>query len=89
MILKKLTTKAHTKLNYPVLARVKAHHDWDILTCGPLKYNQNILDSSLVHHRIYQLGKFEVARSNGLGGVTFTRNVTDAQMDNGPTLVQN
>ena len=33
----------------------------------------------LLHHVTYVAIKFEVARSNGLGGDTFTRNVTDAQ----------
>ena len=41
----------------------------------------------------YIATKFEVARSNGLGGDTFTRNVMDAQghrqTDDGPTLVRN
>ena len=45
----------------------------------------------------YSATKFEVAASNGLGGDTFTSNVTDGwtevqtdrQRDDGPTLVQN
>ena len=32
-----------------------------------------------LHHVTYAATKFEVARSNGLGGDTFTRNVTDSQ----------
>ena len=34
-----------------------------------------------LHHVTYSPTKFEVATSNGLGGVTFTRNVTDGQTD--------
>ena len=34
-----------------------------------------------LHHVTYAATKFEVARSNGLVGDTFTRNVTDAQTD--------
>ena len=30
-----------------------------------------------LHHVTYSATKFEVAMSNGLGGDTFTRNVTD------------
>ena len=45
----------------------------------------------------YSTTKFEVATSNGLGGDTFTRNVTDGQTDrqtdgqtdDGPTLTRN
>ena len=41
-------------------------------------------------HHVTCLGtKFGVATSNGLGGVTFTRNMTDEQTDNGLTWVQN
>ena len=44
-------------------------------------------------HVTYAVIKFEVARSNGLGGDTFTRNVMDArthrQTNDGPTLVRN
>ena len=32
-----------------------------------------------LHHVTYSTTKFEVATSNGLGGDTFTRNVTDGQ----------
>ena len=50
-----------------------------------------------LHHVIYASTKFEVATSNGLGGDTITRNVTDGrtdartdgQTDDGPTLVRN
>ena len=31
----------------------------------------------------YSAAKFEVASSNGLGGDTYTRNVTDASIDGG------
>ena len=34
-----------------------------------------------LHHVIYSATKFEVATSNSLGGDTFTKNVTDRQMD--------
>ena len=41
----------------------------------------------------YSATKFEAATFNGLGGDTFTRNVThgrtDRQPDDGPTLVRN
>ena len=53
------------------------------LTC-----TQNVAQYPL-HHVTYSATKFGVAMSNGLGGDIFTRNVTDGQMDNGPTLVQN
>ena len=33
------------------------------------------------HHVIYASTKFEVATSNGLGGDTITRNVTDGRTD--------
>ena len=46
-----------------------------------------------LHHVIYASIKFEVATSNGLGGDTITRNVTDGQTnawtDDGLTLVLN
>ena len=42
-----------------------------------------------LHHVTYLGTKFEVARSNDLGGDTFTRNVTDRRKDNEPTLVRN
>ena len=34
-----------------------------------------------LHHVTYSPTKFEVATSNGLGGDTFTRNVTDGRTD--------
>ena len=34
-----------------------------------------------LHHVTYSATKFEVATSNGLGGDTFTRNVTDGRTD--------
>ena len=37
----------------------------------------------------YSVSKFEDAMPNGLGGDTFTRNMTDRRWDNGPILVQN
>ena len=48
-----------------------------------------------LHYVTYSATKFEVSTSNGLGGDTFTRNVTDARThgrtdrrtDDGPTLV--
>ena len=61
-----------------------------------VKVSQNIVQYSL-NHVTYAATKFEVARSNGLGGDTLTRNVADArthvrtdrQTDDGLTLVQN
>ena len=51
-----------------------------------VKVTQNVAKCPL-NHVTYAATKFEVATSNGLGGDTFTRNVTG--MDDGPTLVQN
>ena len=45
-----------------------------------------------LHHITYTAIKLEVARSNGLGGDIFTRNVTGARTNaktDGPTLVRN
>ena len=52
-----------------------------------VKVTQNVAQYPL-HHVTYSATKFEVATSNGLGGDTFTRNMTDAQTD-GLTLVRN
>ena len=41
-----------------------------------VKVTQNVAQYPL-HHVTYSTTKFEVATSNGLGGDTFTRNVTD------------
>ena len=41
-----------------------------------VKVTQNIAQYPL-HYLTYSVAKFEVASSNGLGGDTFTRNVTD------------
>ena len=43
-----------------------------------VKVTQNVAQYPL-HHETYAATKFEVAMSNGLGGDTFTRNVTDAR----------
>ena len=61
-----------------------------------VKVTRNVAQYPL-HHVIYASTKFEVAGSNGLGGDTITRNVTDGrtdaqtdgQTDDGPTLVRN
>ena len=45
-----------------------------------VKVTQNVAQSPL-HHVTYSTTKFEVATSNGLGGDTFTRNVTDGRTD--------
>ena len=45
-----------------------------------VKVTQNVTQYPL-HHVIYASTKFEVATSNGLGGDTITRNVTDGQTD--------
>ena len=45
-----------------------------------VKVTQNIAQYPL-HHVTYAATKFRVARSNSLGGDTFTRNVTDTQPD--------
>ena len=45
------------------------------LTLG-VKVTQNFSQYPL-HHVAYAATKFKVATSNGLGGDTFTRNVTD------------
>ena len=52
-----------------------------------VKVTRNITQYTL-HHVTYAATKFEVATSNGLGGDTFTRNMTDARTDNGQTLVK-
>ena len=41
-----------------------------------VKVTQNVAQYPL-HHVTYSATKFEVATPNGLGGDTFTRNVTD------------
>ena len=41
-----------------------------------VKVTQNFAQYPL-HHKTYLSTKFEVATANGLGGDTFTRNVTD------------
>ena len=43
-----------------------------------VKVTRNVEQNPL-HHVTYEATKFEVARPNGLGEDTFTRNVTDAQ----------
>ena len=57
-----------------------------------VKVIQNVAQYPL-HHVIYASTKFEVATSNGLGGDTITRNVTDGQTDgqtdDRQTLVRN
>ena len=61
-----------------------------------VKVTRNIAQYPL-HHVTYSTTKFEVDSSNGLGGDTFTRNVTDGrtqgrtdgQTDDGPTLTRN
>ena len=45
-----------------------------------VKVTQNVAQYPL-HRVTYSATKFEVARFNGLGGDTFTRNVTDGHMD--------
>ena len=63
-----------------------------------VKITRNISQYTL-HHMTYAATNFEVASYNGLGGDTFTRNVTgahirndrrtDGQTDDEPTLVRN
>ena len=61
-----------------------------------VKVTRNVTQYPL-HHVIYASTKFEIATSNGLGGDTITRNVTDGQTDaqtdgqtdDEPTLVRN
>ena len=56
-----------------------------------VKVTWNIVQYPL-HHVTYLGTKFEVAISNGLGGDTFTRNVTQAHthaLTDGQTLVRN
>ena len=45
-----------------------------------LKVTSNVVKYPL-HRVTYAATKFEVAMPNGLGGDTFTRNVTDGQID--------
>ena len=45
-----------------------------------VKFTRNVAQFPL-HHVTYSPTKFEVATSNGLGGYTFTRNVTYARTD--------
>ena len=57
-----------------------------------VKVTYNVAQYPL-HHVTYLGIKFEVATSDGLGGDSFTRNVTDrgthGQTDDGPHLVRN
>ena len=57
-----------------------------------VKVTRNVTQYPL-HHVIYAPTKFQVATSNCVGEDTITRNVTDgrtdAQKDDGPTLVRN
>ena len=61
-----------------------------------VKVTRNVVQYPL-HHMTYSSTKFEVATSNGLGGDTFTRNVTDGRThrrtdrrtEDGPTLTRN
>ena len=58
-----------------------------------VKVTQNVAQYHL-HHVTYSATKFEIATSNGFGGDTFTKNVTDGltdrgtdgRTDRGPTL---
>ena len=43
-----------------------------------VKVTQNVAQYPL-HHVIFSATKFEVTTSNGVGGYTFTRNVTDGR----------
>ena len=52
----------------------------DILFDFGVKVTQNVAQYPL-HHVTYAATKFEIATSKGLGGDTFTRNVTYAQTD--------
>ena len=56
-----------------------------------VKVTQNVAQYPQ-HHVTYSATKFEVATSKGLGGDTFTRNVTDGRThgrtDDGPTLTR-
>ena len=61
----------------------KIHYLTFVLDLG-VKITRNVTQYSL-HHVTYSPTKFEVATSYGLGGDTFTRNVTDE----GPTLTRN
>ena len=45
-----------------------------------VKVTQNVAQTPL-HHVTYSTTKFKVATSNGLGGDTLTRNVTDGRTD--------
>ena len=45
-----------------------------------VKVTRNV-DQYPLHHVTHQATKFIVATSNGLGGDTFTRNVTDGRTD--------
>ena len=45
-----------------------------------VKVTRNVTQYPL-HHVIYASTKFEIATSNGLGGDTITRNVTDRRTD--------
>ena len=45
-----------------------------------VKVTRNV-DQYPLHHVTYPATKFTVATSNGLGGDTFTRNVTDGRTD--------
>ena len=49
-----------------------------------VKVTQNVAHYPL-HYVTYSATKFKVASSKGLGGDTFTRNMTDGQMEDGLT----
>ena len=51
-----------------------------------VKVTQNVAQYPL-HYVTYAVFKFEVARSNGLGGDIFTRKVMDGQTGDGQTDV--
>ena len=57
----------------------KIHYLTFYLDLG-VKVTRNVAQYPL-HHVIYASTKFEVATSNGLGGDTITRNVTDGRTD--------
>ena len=52
------------------------------------KYINTIAHEYPLHHVTYTHAKFEVATSNDLGEDSITKNMTDAQTDDRPTLVR-
>ena len=74
--LKLLLPKVYEEINEEMHLQENTLFDLDL----GVKVTRNVAQYPL-HHVIYASTKFEVATSNGLGGDTITRNVTDGRTD--------